>query len=312
MWMELLRSGRKTRLFDMMQGRQNINSETYTLTYGIPVIIVFIGNSFFREWGVMAEKERLYIFHIFRKDNKALFLHPFLTPGKLVSNLEKSDIVGRYGMEPRVEALTMFRNELYREIEVGVKRWLSDVRFIPKFFISSGVFLVAYFIMSFVIRDPLPVLDELAIGLGAAIVTYILIGKRDMTSKAATKKRMDLRVMVDRITFKESNFVKMVESALQRNEGGSIEEVIGQIVEPSMQELGDPYKEEASLFIQMLENQFDFKKLRKEEKILKNYMNKSKPGNEIKNIVKMIESKKLDFPLYAVYKSFKKTVSSLK
>ena len=259
----------------------------------------------------MAEKDRVYIFHIFRKDGTSLFLNSFGGPGKIVNVLEKSDVEGRYGMEPRVEALTMFRNELYRQIEVGVKNWLSDVRFIPKFLISALAFVVVYFFMSFVVRDPLPVIDEVAIGLAAAVGAFFLQGRRDINSEAATKKRLDLRVIVDRITFRESDFVKQVEAALHRNETGSIEDVIKEIVEPVRQELGQDVREEAAQFIRALESRFDFKKLQREERMLKRVMSRS-PVELDKNFARLVESKKYDFPLYAVYKSFKKTVANLK
>ena len=240
-----------------------------------------------------------------------MFLHPFGTPDKFVSGLERSEVEGRYGMEPRVEALTMFRNDLYRQIEAGVKNWLSDARFVPKFLISSLVFVVIYFFMSFVVRDPLPVIDEIAIGLAASVVAFLLLGRRDMNSKVATQKRLDLRVIVDRITFRESAFVKQVEEALHRNEAGSIEEVVRQIVEPARQELGEDVREEASQFIRALESRFNFKKLQKEERALKRIMGRS-PGEMNKSFARLVESKKYDFPLYAVYKSFKKTVTNQK
>ncbi len=259
----------------------------------------------------MAEKDRVYIFHFFRKDGTSLFLNSFGSPGKIVNVLEKSEVEGRYGMEPRVEALTMFRNELYRQIEVGVKNWLSDVRFIPKFLISALVFVVVYFFMSFVVRDPLPVIDEVAAGLAAAVGAFFLQGRRDINSEAATKKRLDLRVIVDRITFRESDFVKQVEAALHRNETGSIEDVIKEIVEPVRQELGQDVREEAAQFIRALESRFDFKKLQREERMLKRVMSRS-PVELDKDFARLVESKKYDFPLYAVYKSFKKTVANLK
>ena len=260
----------------------------------------------------MAEREKLYIFHLFRKDGTSLFLHPFLSTDKLVIKLERAVIEGRYGNEPRVEALTMFRNELYRRIEAGVKSWISEIRFIPKFLISSGIFLAAYFAMAFVIRDPLPVLDEAAIGLGAAIVTYLLLGRRYLTSERATKKRLSLRIIVDKIIFRESKFVRQVESALHRNETDRLEEVIKQIIEPSKQEFGDPFKEEAGQFIQLLENRFNFKRFKKEEKILKKFIKNRTYGEEMNYIKKRMKSRNLDFPLYAVYKCFKKTVSNSK
>jgi hypothetical protein len=259
----------------------------------------------------MPEKDRIYLFHIFRKDGTSLFLTPFGSPDKFVSVLDRNEVEGRYGMEPRVEALTMFRNELYRQIEVGVKNWLSDARFVPKFLISALVFVVTYFFMSFVVRDPLPVIDEVALGLAAAVVVFLLLGRRDMNSKLATKKRLDLRVIVDRITFRESAFVKQVEEALHRNETGGMEAVVKQIVEPVRQELGPEVREEAAQFIRALESRFNFKKLQREERLLKRVMGRS-PGDLNKSFARLVESKKYDFPLYAVYKSFKKTVANQK
>jgi hypothetical protein len=259
----------------------------------------------------MPDKDRIYLFHIFRKDGTSLFLDPLGGPDKFVNALERSEVEGRYGMEPRVEALTMFRNELYRQIEAGVKNWLSDARFVPKFLISAAVFVAVYFFMSFVARDPLPVIDEIAIGLAAAVVVFLLLGRRDMNSKAATKKRLDLRVIVDRITFRESAFVKQVEEALHRNETGSMEEVVQQIVEPARQELEPEVREEAAQFIRALESRFNFKKLQREERSLKRILGKS-PGELNKSFARLVQSKKYDFPLYAVYKSFKKTVAGQK
>jgi hypothetical protein len=259
----------------------------------------------------MAEKDRKYIFHIFRKEGSSLFLDTLGSPEKFVATLERTNVEGRYGMEPRVEALTMFRNELYRRIEIGVKNWLSDVRFIPKFLISALAFVVLYFFLSFVVRDPLPVIDEIAIGLAASVVIFFMLGRRDFNSKAATQKRLDLRVMVDRITFRESDFVKQVEAALHRNESGSIEDVVRQIVEPARQELSADVREEATQFIRALESRFNFKKLQREERLLKRVMVRN-PGELKKNFSRLVESKKYDFPLYAVYKSYKKTVANQK
>ena len=254
----------------------------------------------------MAGKDTTFIFHIYRKDGTSLFLHPFVNPDKVVGQLERQGILGRYGAEPRVEALTLFRNELYRQVEVGVRSWVSDQRFIPKFLISAAVFVVAYFFLSFVIRDPIPVIDELAVGLGLSVGAFVLQGRRDLNSKLATEKRLALRVKVDKIVFRESEFVKQVEQALHRHEAGSFEEVVGEIAEPAQAELGGAYREEAAQFVQLLESRFNFHKLQREEKTLRRLL-RSSSGRDIS---RMFESKKYDFPLYAVYKSFKKTVTS--
>jgi len=70
-------------------------------------------------------------------------------------------------------------------VEIGVQRWVSEMRFTPKFLLSAGAFLVLYFFMSFVVRDPIPVIDEIAVSLGGAIAVYIIMGRRDMRSDMA-------------------------------------------------------------------------------------------------------------------------------
>jgi len=257
----------------------------------------------------MSDKQRLFIFHIFRQDGSSLLLHPFGRPDKIVRQLESGALEGRYGREPRVEALTLLRNEMYRRVEQGVKTWMSDVRFIPKFLLAALAFVVTYFFMSYVVRDPLPVIDEVALGLGAAVAVFLLLGRRDMASKVAMKKRVDLRVIVDRVVFRESDFVKLVEAALHRNEGGTGEEVMRAVVQPVQQELGEGYREEASQFIRALEGRFDLRRLARQEKYLKRLLGRAAPaaGWGVQH-----DPKRYDLPLYALYKSLKKTVASLK
>ncbi|HEC61321.1 MAG TPA: hypothetical protein ENI27_03600 [bacterium] len=256
------------------------------------------------------DQKSIYIFHIFRKDGNSLFLHPFSSVDKIVGQLENTAVIGRYGLEPRVEALTAFRNELYRQIEHGVKRWLSEARFVPKFIIAAVGFVLVYFFMSYVIPDPIPVIDEVAVGLAVAIGIYFLQGRRDMSSKMAAKKRLELRIGVDKIVFRESDFVKQVETALHRKETEQFDEVVRQIVEPVSQDLGDAFRSEADQFIRLLEDRFHFKSFKKKEKIFERYLGGSE--ERFQDLKRILEAKKLDFPMYAVYKSFKKTVSKPK
>jgi hypothetical protein len=86
---------------------------------------------------------------------------------------------------------------------------------------------------------------------------------------------------------------------------------VNQIVEPVGQELGPEVREEATQFIRALESRFNFKKLQREERLLKRVVGRS-PGELSKSFARLVESKKYDFPLYAVYKSYKKTVANQK
>ncbi len=254
----------------------------------------------------MAEAEKTYIFHLHRKDGSSLLLHPLFPPAKVVEILESSPLEGRYGREPRVEVLTGLRDELYRQVELGVRHWLDDLRFIPKFLIASGAFVAAYLFFSIVVRDPLPVIDEVVLGLLAAVASFVLIGRRDRASLRAAKKRQDLRQVVDRIAFRESPFVKTVEEALHSAEGQSVEQVVRRIVEPLGQgpqqspEADGEAQAEAAQFVRLLEQRFDFRKLERE-----------KPGRRAggREAARLLSLRKLDLPLYAVYKSCKRAVA---
>ena len=151
----------------------------------------------------MEKPRRTYLFHLSRNDGRSFFLDPFGNPNELIPILEEGDIVGLYGREPRVETITHFRNELYRGVESAVKSWMAEQRFIPRFLISSGVFLVTYLFLSLAIRDPLPMVDELLLAMAASIVLYFVLSRRDLSSTRSSKKRAELRGKVDAIYFHE-------------------------------------------------------------------------------------------------------------
>jgi hypothetical protein len=256
----------------------------------------------------MAGAAKSFLFHIHRKDGSSLLLHPLSPPAKVVELLEKGPLEGRYGIEPPVEALSGFRDELYRQVEAGVRRWLADLRFVPKFLLASGAFVAAYLFFSIVVRDPLPVIDEVVLGVAAAALTFVLLGRRDLASRRAAKKRLDLRMVVDRITFRESEFVKRVELALHSAEGQDVVQVVRRSLEPfapGPQGSAEPESgadpQEAAQFVRLLEQRFNFRRLEREEPGLRRLAGR-------REAARLLSVRKVDFPLYAVYKSFKRAV----
>ncbi len=256
------------------------------------------------------EKRQIPIFHLYRKEGTSLFLHPFDNEEKFIELLEKYEFEGKYGEEPRVESLTLFRNQLYRLIEDRVKSWVSEIRFIPKFLISSGLFLVSYLFFSLVVRDPLPMIDELLVSFGVAIVTYIILGRRDQRSDVTLKKRLDLRSVVDRIVFNESKFVKHVEEALHKTESESTEKIIEYMMSPPDTRFSPEDEKDAAQLIGYLKKRFDSRDFKKQEKIVAKLAREREPERDTrvrKSLSVWAESKKIDLSLFAVYTRIKKT-----
>lgn len=260
----------------------------------------------------MESKEKITIFHIYRKDGSALFLHPFDSPDKLASLLRKSQISGKYGREPRVESLTLFRNDLYRMIEDAVKSYVMEVRFIPRFIMSAGVFLLTYLFLAFAIRDPLPLLDEILIGVGLAIVAYFLLGRRDQRSNLALRSRVELRTAVDRIVFTEDPFVKEVEEALQRNESEGRERVIRQMLSNPNSRFNAGDEDDLRQMLSYLEKRFSSKEYRKQEKLISRIKDISRSESDVEVLSKWSESKKIDLSLFDIYRRVKKSYKQVK
>lgn len=259
------------------------------------------------------EKQTAYIFHVLLKDGESLLLDPFRGVERLESTLAERTVEGRFGTEPRVEALTLYRNELYRAVDAAVRRWLSEKRFIPRFLASAGVFVLAMFVMAYVFRGglPIPVIDELAIALGASVVAYLAIGRKELASEMATRKRVALKNAIDRITFVPSQFLVRVEEALRRYEAENLEGLVSEILDPADEPLDEPERTEATEFVRLLEDQFNYARLRKGERELKNFL-AERGAERGTNLRKWAESQRLNFPLYAVYKRFKRTVERVR
>lgn len=249
------------------------------------------------------------IFHLSRKDGVPLFLHPFsdeaymLELGARLDRGEDPEIQGLFGREPRVESLTLFRNELYRLIEQHVEKWMAEKRFIPRFLFSAAVFLLAYFFAAVVIRDPVPLLDEILIALGASVLSYFLLGRQLKNSDLATRRRIKMRDAVDKIVFRESAFVRWVEDYMEGNENLSGPELMEGLLsdEPAFdlsgkEKTGEDLREMAEL-LDYLERQFDKDLLKWQEKSSREKSKKGEPQipREIRRM------KKVDLSLFFTY-----------
>ena len=238
----------------------------------------------------MQREQNITIFHLQRKDGSSLFLHPFSDPEILLKLNDKAKIIGKYGKEPRVESLTMFRNDLYRNIEASVKTWINDIRFIPRFLISAIVFLVIYLFTSFVIRDPVPMIDELALSLAGSIALYFTIAKRDQNSEKSSKKRLELRILIDKIVFEEDPFVKEIEEILYLNESVDKAALIESISSYDEGSFKNGEDNDIKQIVSYLDKIFSGKIYRK----------------KITNLNK--NDNKIDLSLFAIYKKLKKKI----
>lgn len=170
--------------------------------------------------------EIIFLFHIRGQDGVPQFLHPLEGTREWIHRLENSHLEGRYGREPRIESINLFREELQGILKKAIQRWAADRWFPQRFVLAAIAFLVAYFFFSYVIRDPIPVIDELVLAFLAGMVTFRGLAKRYQDREEVIRLTKELQKKIDSIRFEESALVRNVETLLEEWEGTSFGELL--------------------------------------------------------------------------------------
>lgn len=238
-------------------------------------------------------KQDITIFHLQRKAGKPLLLHPFDDYSRLLHLDKDTRICGRFGSEPRPETITLLRNDLYRKVELAVKSWITEKRFIPRFLLSSALFLFLYFFFSLAVRDPLPMIDEIAISFALALLLYLYLSRRDTGSREAAEKRIMLREKIDAIYFDYDPLVEEAEKLLIDLESREAEALTAFFNKENEGLIVYQHEIEEEL-VEYLKKRFSGRAYRKQEKLLR------------KERKKAVLNQNLDLPLYGVYRSMKK------
>jgi len=158
-----------------------------------------------------------------RTFGKSLYLHPFLKKKWTIDWEPEKNIVIEISNKISSENRENYLFELYTGIDRGVNSWIQELKYIPRFINSALAFLIVYFFMSFVIRDPIPVIDELLIGAAAAVGVYLFTAARNKKSDIAMKKRVELKNQADQAAFKvEEKLLIMEEKLLEYDEMSAV------------------------------------------------------------------------------------------
>jgi hypothetical protein len=104
---------------------------------------------------------------------------------------------------------------LYASIDFAVDRWIQDKQYIPRLLVSALVFLVMYFFLSLVIRDPIPMVDELVISSALTIGTWVFLARRDTRSSVALKRRYELKQRAGSPTLERDEGLLALEAFLE-------------------------------------------------------------------------------------------------
>ena len=151
-----------------------------------------------------------------RNKNGNLILSPFQDPANapLWEMEEKVQWIG--SGDATSENMEELDKLAYDQIDRGIKSEREEANYYPRLFISAGVFIAVYFILSFAIRDPIPVLDELLFASLATFATWTHLKKRNNQGELALKKTLELKARLNEATFDISPEMGKIEAYLEK------------------------------------------------------------------------------------------------
>lgn len=156
-----------------------------------------------------------HVFIIDRRNRSPLVLSPFLARRNMDPGVVETGVEIAVSRVPQGTLLDLCLQNVYRDVDGYVSAWVADKRYIPRMLMSACVFLLVYFVTSVALRDPIPLVDEVLIGVVAAIFAWRAIARRDNSSLQITQTRLRLKQVISTADVVESSFVTAVEEYLE-------------------------------------------------------------------------------------------------
>lgn len=144
-------------------------------------------------------------------DSVPIVLHPF-DSDEALENAEFGSIIGRYGSGDSPRDADAIRKTLYESMEKGARRYFLNKGYYVRLAITSATFIVVYLFLSILVRDPVPLIDELLLGSLAAAAVFFASERKALSSRRHVDTVLRLRRAIDGAYFSESRVVDLVES----------------------------------------------------------------------------------------------------
>lgn len=142
---------------------------------------------------------------------KPLVFHPF-EGSEIFESAETGSVLGRYGSGDTPRDADSIRKSLYIAMEKGSRRYFLNKGYYLRLALTAGTFVLVYLFFSIVIRDPVPMIDELFLGSLAAAAVFLASERKALASQAHIEVLLRLRRAIDVAYFSESRIVDLLES----------------------------------------------------------------------------------------------------
>ena len=129
-----------------------------------------------------------------RHQKSSLCLSPYLDAERMDDWKEDEEVVLKSSGMLTKNQKDEVTYALYAAIDFSVDRWIQNKQYVPRLLICALIFTASYFLLSLAIRDPIPMIDEIAISVGLTLLGWNALAKRDTRSSVAQRRRYELKV----------------------------------------------------------------------------------------------------------------------
>lgn len=152
----------------------------------------------------------VYLYYL--KSLKPILLNPYLK-NKEIGELDSEEPITVYSANTLTkEDIEYIENQCFLEIDTSVNLWIQEKRYYRRLIASAFAFFIMYFFLSLVIRDPIPLVDEMVGSLAFAIFAWWYFSKQDVKSAIAKKKKLEIKRQVNKATYNELDILNNIEA----------------------------------------------------------------------------------------------------
>jgi hypothetical protein len=236
-----------------------------------------------------------------RIDGSSLLISSFLEKQHVIEHGEEPvSIASPDGEDTSLKDDSLYL--LYSYIDRAVDAWVQELKYIPRLINSAVAFLLLYFFFSFVIRDPLPMVDEILLASGGAVAVYLWTAAKNRKSEIANKRRIELKMNADRAELVTDSTAQDMEKRLQELEQTDLLSLcetaagIGETL-PSL-DIGE-HQEAVKQMLRMIITEDQ-----KQTKLLKKLEDRNVDAQKLSaRLYALSQQQKIDLPLIVLYRS---------
>lgn len=133
-----------------------------------------------------------------------------------LESLEEDELRICYGSQLFEDDNIFIKTELKTTIGTAVNKWINDSRFVAHLLMSAAVFLISFYFLSYVIRDPLPMIDEIILSLLLGGLAWYRLKNQDYHSEKVVHRKIEFEQYLSSIKMEQMDYLKQIELYLEK------------------------------------------------------------------------------------------------